>query len=80
MAYIHDKGYAHRDLKSANILYNRDTMRAKVADFGMSRLLQDEDSDTVPDDGGLQVPLLQMAPVAEPAEDRLLTAQCGTPQ
>jgi len=37
MAYIHNKGYTHRDLKSQNILYDRADGRAKVADFGMSR-------------------------------------------
>jgi len=37
MAFIHSHGYAHRDLKSQNALYDKSTMRAKVADFGMAR-------------------------------------------
>jgi len=37
MAFIHSKGFTHRDLKSQNVLYDLETMRAKVADFGMSR-------------------------------------------
>jgi len=35
MKHIHDQGYAHRDLKSLNVLYSRTTGRAKVADFGL---------------------------------------------
>jgi len=37
MAFIHHRGFAHRDLKSPNVLYEGDNMRAKVADFGMAR-------------------------------------------
>ena len=43
MAFIHDRGYTHRDLKSPNVLYDDFTMRAKVADFGMSTSLDDDD-------------------------------------
>ena len=39
MAFIHQKGFTHRDLKSQNVLYDHNTMRAKVADFGMSRAM-----------------------------------------
>jgi len=35
------EGFAHRDLKSANVLYNKEDMRAKVTDFGMSRSLHE---------------------------------------
>ena len=30
MQFIHQQGFAHRDLKSKNVLYDRATMRAKV--------------------------------------------------
>merc|ERR1711871_720789 len=34
VCFIHSKGFIHRDLKSQNILYQRESGRAKVADFG----------------------------------------------
>jgi len=37
MHFIHEQGFTHRDLKSKNVLYYKDTMRAKVTDFGMAR-------------------------------------------
>ena len=40
MQFIHNRGYTHRDLKSPNILYERASGRAKIADFGMSRELE----------------------------------------
>ena len=30
MEFIHQQGFAHRDLKSKNVLYDKDTTRAKV--------------------------------------------------
>ncbi|CAG2181173.1 unnamed protein product [Oppiella nova] len=35
--YIHTKGFAHRDIKSENILLNKDRTVAKIGDFGFSR-------------------------------------------
>lgn len=59
MAYIHQKGYTHRDLKSQNILYDEHDGRAKVADFGMSRACSERDTspqetgeEANPDTGG----------------------------
>jgi len=37
MAFIASKGFAHRDLKTQNILYDHASGRAKVADFGSTR-------------------------------------------
>ena len=39
MAFLHSKGFIHRDLKSRNLLTDdATTFRVKVADFGLSRL------------------------------------------
>ena len=41
MAYLHEKGIVHRDLKSDNCLLNHE-LTAKVADFGTSRLVYND--------------------------------------
>jgi len=40
MAYLHDQGLMHRDLKSPNVLLD-DVNRAKLCDFGLARMVGD---------------------------------------
>jgi len=43
MAYLESKNYIHRDLRAANILVGENN-DVKVADFGLARLMNDEDA------------------------------------
>ena len=43
MAYLESKNYIHRDLRAANILVGENN-DVKVADFGLARLMSDENS------------------------------------
>ena len=81
MAYIHQRGYTHRDLKSANVLYDLSSMRAKVADFGMARSMEDDKKASSSSlRSSLVVPLLASPePTSPEHRDHLMTAQCGTP-
>ena len=36
MQFIHQQGFAHRDLKSKNVLYDKKSMRAKVTGESLS--------------------------------------------
>ena len=39
LAYMHEKGFMHRDIKGGNILMNKNGI-VKLADFGLSRVLE----------------------------------------
>jgi len=80
MAFIHAQGYTHRDLKSKNVLYDRASMRAKVADFGTSVSMEDnEDFRSSPSSSDMNTALLADVAVA-PVAQKFMTAQCGTPE
>lgn len=42
MAFIEEHNYIHRDLRAANILVS-DTLNCKIADFGLARLIEDNE-------------------------------------
>uniref|UniRef100_A0A8C4WFF9 Tyrosine-protein kinase n=1 Tax=Gopherus evgoodei TaxID=1825980 RepID=A0A8C4WFF9_9SAUR len=42
MAFIEEKNYIHRDLRAANILVS-ETLCCKIADFGLARLIEDNE-------------------------------------
>lgn len=42
MAYIERKNYIHRDLRAANVLVS-DTLMCKIADFGLARVIEDNE-------------------------------------
>ncbi|XP_026719016.1 tyrosine-protein kinase Lck [Athene cunicularia] len=55
MAFIEAKNYIHRDLRAANILVS-DTLCCKIADFGLARLIEDNEYTAREAGGGLQDP------------------------
>lgn len=42
MAYIERKNYIHRDLRAANVLVS-DSLMCKIADFGLARVIEDNE-------------------------------------
>ena len=41
LAFLHAKGLVHRDVKGSNVLLDATRTRAKLADFGLSKILSD---------------------------------------
>ncbi len=42
MAYFHEMGIIHRDLTVFNILIEPQTLRVKIIDFGLARMIKDQ--------------------------------------
>lgn len=51
MAYVERMNYVHRDLRAANILVG-DSLVCKVADFGLARLIEDNEYTARQGEGG----------------------------
>ncbi|KAJ8371012.1 hypothetical protein SKAU_G00110400 [Synaphobranchus kaupii] len=62
MKYLSDMSYVHRDLAARNILVNSNLV-CKVSDFGLSRVLEDDQEGTYTTSGG-KIPIRWTAPEA----------------
>ncbi|XP_074655929.1 ephrin type-A receptor 7-like [Tubulanus polymorphus] len=63
MKYLSEMGYVHRDLAARNILANENLV-CKVADFGLSREIESDDTDGAYTTKGGKIPVRWTAPEA----------------
>lgn len=63
MAYLQDKGFIHRDLAARNILIDA-TRRAKIADFGLGRIVEANDPNATYNALGGKIAIKWTAPEA----------------
>ncbi len=65
VSFLHSNHIIHRDLKSQNILvyYEKDRMRAKVADVGIAKIMKEQEMDTMTK--GMGTPLWMAPEVIE---------------
>ena len=52
LLYLHKRGFVHRDLKSKNLLYDKESNRLKVCDFGFARTVNNEQGSPKKGKGG----------------------------
>ncbi|KAJ3593729.1 hypothetical protein NHX12_006063 [Muraenolepis orangiensis] len=63
MTYLSDMGYIHRDLAARNVLVDRHLV-CKVSDFGMSRVVVEDEPDSACTAAGGKIPIRWTAPEA----------------
>ncbi|TDH16973.1 hypothetical protein EPR50_G00003540 [Perca flavescens] len=61
MTYLSDMGYIHRDIAARNILVDENLV-CKVSDFGMSRVLEDDEPEAAYNATGGKIPIRWTAP------------------